>query len=77
MDSLKLQSRLGLTYPAAPIDTIVGVYIYICMKTVTYFTQFADPIRLSGYFKLDMRYGVKWVVKHVTSHVEAAFAEMD
>jgi hypothetical protein len=24
-----------------------------------------------------MRYGVKWVVKHVTSHVEAAFAEMD
>jgi hypothetical protein len=47
------------------------------MKTVIYFAQFVDPIRLSGYFKPDMRYGVKWVVKHVTSHVEAAFAEMD
>jgi hypothetical protein len=47
------------------------------MKTVIYFTQFVDPIRLSGYFKLDMRYGVKWAVKHVTSHAEAAFAEME
>jgi hypothetical protein len=48
------------------------------MKTVIYFTQFVDPIRFSGYFiKLDMRYGVKWVVKRVTSHMEAAFAEMD
>lgn len=47
------------------------------MKPVIYFAQFVDPIRLSGYFKLDMWYGVKWVVKHVTSHMEAAFAEID
>jgi hypothetical protein len=47
------------------------------MKIGIYITPFVDTIRLSGYFKLDMRYGVKWVVKHVTSHVEAAFAEMD
>jgi hypothetical protein len=46
------------------------------MKAVIYLTQFVDPIRLSGYFKLDMRYVVKWVLKHVTSHVEAAFSEM-
>jgi hypothetical protein len=47
------------------------------VKTVIYCTQFVDPIRLFGYFKLDMLYGVKWVVKHVTSHVDAAFAEID
>jgi len=47
------------------------------MKTVIYFRLFVGPIRLSGYFKLDIRYGVKWVVKHVTSQVESAFAEMD
>jgi hypothetical protein len=50
---------------------------YICMKTVIYSIQFVDPIRLSGYFKLDIRHGVKWVVEHVTLHVEAAFAETD
>jgi hypothetical protein len=47
------------------------------MKPVIYFAQFLDPIRISGYFKLDMQYGVKWMVKHVTSHMEAAFAEID
>ena len=47
------------------------------MKTVIYITPSVDPIRMSGYSKLDILYGVKCVVKHVTVCVEEAFAEMD
>ena len=75
-----MDSETAVTFGTNKISCSTNRYYlwYICMKTVIYFTQFVDPIRLSGYLiKLDTRYGVKWVVKHVTSHVEAAFAQMD
>jgi hypothetical protein len=72
-------SKSAVTFGTNKISCSTDRYYrwYICIKAVIYFTQFFDPIRLSCYFKLDMRYVVKKVLKHVTSHVKAAFAEME